>query len=74
MPTAASFEDLERTYQEIQSLQMKHPEAYQDIAELIDRNRSVGYKNLCKLLLEETTPGELKGVDRSDETPSNSNQ
>lgn len=61
MPTAAPLEELERVYEEIQSLKMKHPDAFEEFADLFRRNRSVGYKNMSKMLMGETTPKELKG-------------
>ena len=63
MPAAAPLEDLERAHEELQSLQMKYPDAYEDFAELVERNRSLGYSNLCKMLMSEKTPRELKGID-----------
>lgn len=63
MPAEAPLEDLQRVKQELQSLEMKYPEAYDEFVELFKRNRSVGYKNMCKLLMGETTPEELKGLD-----------
>ena len=63
MPAEAPLEDLQRVHQELQSLQMKHGEAYDEFVEFFKRNRSVGYKNMCKMLMGETTPEELKGVD-----------
>lgn len=43
-------------YEELQSLEMKHPEGYEDFATFFDRNRSVGYKNLCRMLMGEYEP------------------
>jgi hypothetical protein len=63
MPAVAPLEDLERADEELQSLEMKFPDAYADFADFFDRNRSLGYKNLCKLLMGEQTPRELKGLD-----------
>lgn len=67
MTAAAPLEDLERAYEELQSLEMKHPDAYEDFAEFFQRNRSLGYNNLCKMLMREQTPKELKGIDEDDE-------
>lgn len=63
MPATVPLEDLERANEELQSLEMKYPEAYDDFAEFFLRNRSLGYKNLCKMLMGEKTPKELKGLD-----------
>lgn len=67
MTAAASLEDLERAHQELQSLEMKDPDAYEDFAEFFRRNRSLGYNNLCKMLMGEQTPRELKGLDEDGE-------
>lgn len=67
MTAAAPLDDLERAYEELQSLEMKHPDAYGDFAEFFQRNRSLGYNNLCKMLMGEQTPKELKGIDEDDE-------
>lgn len=63
MPTTADLDDLERVHQEIQSLEMKHPEAFDDVVELFKRNRSIGYKNICRMLMGEATPKQLKGIE-----------
>lgn len=63
MSAVASLEDLKQVQKELQSLKMKDEEMYEDFVELFKRNRSVGYKNICKMLMEETTPEELKGVE-----------
>ena len=38
-----------------------YPEAYAELAGLFRAYRKVGYKNICKLLLGESTPEKLKG-------------
>ena len=63
MSAVASLEDLKQVQKELQSLKMKDEEMYEDFVELFKRNRSVGYKNICKMLMEETTPEELKGIE-----------
>lgn len=63
MSAVASLEELRQVANELESLKMKDEEIYRDFVELFKRNRSVGYKNICKLLMEETTPEELKGVE-----------
>lgn len=62
MPAAAPLEELERAHEELQSLEMKFPDAYDDFAEFFRRNRSLGYNNLCKMLMGEQTPKQLKGI------------
>jgi hypothetical protein len=66
MSSVVPLEDLRRAHQELQALEMKFPEAYEDFAEFFDRNSSLGYKNLSKLLMKEQTPEELKGIDEAD--------
>lgn len=63
MSAVASLEDLQQVKNELESLKMKDEEIYQDFVELFKRNRSVGYKNISKMLMEEKSPEELKGVD-----------
>lgn len=63
MPAAAPLEDLERAHEELQSLEMKFPEAYEDFADFFRTNRSLGYTNLCRMLMGEKTPKELKGIE-----------
>jgi hypothetical protein len=63
MPSAVPLDDLERADEELQSLEMKYPDAYEDFVAFFERNRSLGYTNLCKLLMGTQTPKELKGLD-----------
>ncbi len=63
MSAVAELEDLKQVQKELQSLKMKDEEMYEDFMELFKRNRSVGYKNICKMLMEESTPAELKGIE-----------
>jgi hypothetical protein len=42
---------------------MKDEEIYNDFVQFFKKNRSIGYKNICKLLMEEVTPKELKGLE-----------
>ncbi|MFW5915369.1 MAG: hypothetical protein ACOCTQ_02730 [Planctomycetota bacterium] len=63
MPAEVPLEELERVNEELESLKMKAPEVHEDFVNLFKRNRSVGYKNICKMLMGEATPRELKGLD-----------
>lgn len=63
MPAEVPLEELERVQQELESLKMKAPEIYNDFQQLFKRNRSVGYKNICKMLMDEATPKKLKGLE-----------
>jgi hypothetical protein len=62
MPAIASLEELNAVSSDLAALKEKYPAAYAELASLFRRHRSVGYKNICKLLLEEATPEELKGL------------
>lgn len=66
MSAVASLDELKQVQNELKSLKMKDEEMYEDFVDLFKRNRSVGYKNICKMLMGETTPEELKGVDEDD--------
>ncbi|MGM0441139.1 MAG: hypothetical protein ACQEQC_01805 [Elusimicrobiota bacterium] len=60
MAVTASLKELKRVNNKLKSLKMKYPEAYEDFAKFFKDNRSVGYKNICKMLMGETTPQKLK--------------
>lgn len=68
MPAFASLEELKQVENKLKALKMKHGELYDDFAKLFKENRSAGYKNICKMLLGEATPEELKGVEKSEST------
>jgi hypothetical protein len=61
MAALASLEDLKKVFAGLEELKQAYPEAYGAVAELLRKNRAVGFKNICKLLLGETTPEKLKG-------------
>ena len=61
MPALASLDELKQVLADLEQLKTAHPEAYVAIAAVLRKNRKVGYKNICKLLLGETTPEKLKG-------------
>jgi len=61
MPAVASIDDLKKVDEDLKALRAQHPEAYEAAAALLRRHRKVGYKNICRLLLGESTPDELKG-------------
>ena len=62
MPALASLEDLLNIQSDLAKLKELYPKAYADFQFLFKSWRRVGYKNISKLLLEETTPAKLKGV------------
>jgi hypothetical protein len=61
MPAVASLEDLKKADQDLKALRERHAEAYEEVAAILRRHRKVGYKNICRMLLGEATPEELKG-------------
>jgi hypothetical protein len=61
MPALASLEELQNVLAHLEQLKEQLPEAYTAFGELLKKHRKVGYKNICKLLLGETTPEKLKG-------------
>ena len=62
MPAVASLEDLRKVDQDLKSLRDRHADAYGELAALFRSHRKVGYRNICRLLLGEATPEELKGT------------
>ena len=34
-----------------------------DLVELFRKNRQIGYKNICKMMMGEATPEKLKGIE-----------
>ena len=61
MPALATLEELKNVLASLEQLKGQFPDAYGALGELLKKHRSVGYKNICKLLLGETTPEKLKG-------------
>ena len=61
MAALASLEDLKEVLARLETLKSGFPEAYEEFSKLFRAYRKVGYKNICKLLLGESTPGKLKG-------------
>jgi hypothetical protein len=61
MAALASLEELKAVLVSLEELKARHPEAYDDVSGLLRTYRKVGYKNICKLLLGESTPEKLKG-------------
>jgi hypothetical protein len=61
MPALATLEELKNVLASLEQLKGQFPDAYGAFGELLKKHRKVGYKNICKLLLGETTPEKLKG-------------
>ena len=62
MPSVAELSDLQAVQADLLDLKGRFPEPYTELAALFRKHRQVGYKNICKMLLEEATPEKLKGL------------
>ncbi len=62
MPAAASLEELKAVDEKLKAIKEQHPEGYADFVELFRKNRKIGYKNICKLMIGESKPEKLKGI------------
>ena len=63
MPAVATLEELVAVDDQLRALKAEHPAAHAQVVELFRRHRSVGYKNICKLMMGEATPEKLKGIE-----------
>jgi hypothetical protein len=63
MPAIASLEELKEVDARVKEFQAAFPEAYAALAELLKKHRKIGYKNVAKLLLNESTPEKLKNAE-----------
>ena len=61
MPALASLDELKQVLADLEQRKAAHPEAYDALAAVLRKHRKVGFKNICKLLLGESTPEKLKG-------------
>ncbi|HUX11609.1 MAG TPA: hypothetical protein VMW87_01200 [Spirochaetia bacterium] len=61
MPATAPLEELRAADNELKRLKEQNPEAYGTFCAFFKKFRSIGYKNVVKLMLEEATPEKLKG-------------
>ncbi len=61
MAALATLEELQNVLADLEQLKARFPEAYDAVAGLLRKHRKVGYKNISKLLLGESTPEKLKG-------------
>lgn len=62
MPALATLEELKAVESELQKIKEQHPEAYAQFSDLLKKNRKIGYKNICKILIGDATPEKLKGM------------
>ncbi len=56
--TTVPIEELQKVKGELDKYEKKYPEAFAVMADVIDTNRSIGYKNICRLIMG-LTPEEL---------------
>ncbi len=61
MAALASLEELKLVLADLEQLKAAQPDAYDLVAAVLRKHRKAGYKNICKLLLGESTPEKLKG-------------
>jgi hypothetical protein len=61
MPAVAPIEELREVDARLKQFQATFPEAYQALVDLLKKYRTVGYKNIARLLMNEATPEKLKG-------------
>jgi hypothetical protein len=61
MPALAPLDELKEVLSRLEDLKASHPDAYDALSGILKKYRKVGYKNICKLLLGESTPEKLKG-------------
>ncbi len=62
MPAVASLEELKTVDEQLKALKGENPEVYARFVELFRKNRKIGYKNICKMMMGEATPEKLKGL------------
>ncbi len=63
MPAVGSLEELKSVDEQLKAIKEQHPEGHADFVELFRKNRKIGYKNICKLMIGEATPEKLKGLE-----------
>ncbi len=63
MPAVASLEELRAVDEQLKVIKGQHPEVYAVFLELFRKNRKIGYKNICRMMMGEATPEKLKGVE-----------
>ncbi len=63
MPAVASLEELKAVDEQLKALKGENPEVYAHFVELFLKNRKIGYKNICKMMMGEATPEKLKGLE-----------
>jgi len=62
MPAIATLEELKAIDMGLKKLKESYPQAYEEFAQFFKNNRRIGYKNIIKLMIGESTPEKLKGL------------
>jgi hypothetical protein len=62
MPAIATLEELKAIDEGLKRLKTDFPDAYDRFAQFFRNNRNIGYKNIIKIMIGESTPEKLKGT------------
>jgi hypothetical protein len=62
MPAIATLEELKAIDAGLKKLKENYPQAYDEMANFFRTNRKIGYKNIIKMMIGESTPEKLKGI------------
>ena len=62
MASIATLEDLKAVQSDLDQIRSQYPDVYKVVADMFRKHRKVGYKNICKMFLDESTPEKLKGL------------
>lgn len=63
MASLATLEELKSVQTDLDQVKTQHADGYKAVADILRKHRKVGYKNICKMLLDEATPEKLKGLE-----------
>jgi len=63
LPAVASLKELEQVQLMLEIIKAEYPDAYEKFKMLFKTHRQVGYKNIAKMILGESTPKKLKGLE-----------
>jgi len=62
MAAVAELDDLNELESKLMEFQGMYPEAWVDLRKIIDENKRIGYRNICRMILGDT-PAKLKGLE-----------
>jgi hypothetical protein len=60
MTAIATLDELRSVQMDVEAFKAAEPNGYAAMVELLKKHRKVGYKNICKLFLGESSPEKLK--------------